>query len=313
MSCADDHDTESHAAEAAFWDMHEQRLPSLYARPHDWRLVPRLAESLLRPRHRFMRRVMRRHAADVGTLLDVGCGNGWFCHAAARAGIHAIGVDVSEVKIEAARRLAREQGVESSCEFHVRDIAEFSPPSPVDLIVSLGSLHHLPDLEHVLPAILERTLRRGGLVLLCEPHHEGMAPWLEKFVTWFANFRGGAYFDTDLYARATSGDAATDVNVRGESPAGREFFGTQVAMADVVRTLGLEALEVRFFFYAAGHLANIGYVYMRLRLVRALTRLASPLLAELDAMLCRWPRIARHAGEAVWTGRWCGPSDRRDG
>ena len=83
-------------AEGRFWDLQEERIESLYARPHDWRFVPALAERIIAPRIAALERIIGADRARFGSLLDIGCGNGWFCHAAAKRGIKSIGVDLSE-------------------------------------------------------------------------------------------------------------------------------------------------------------------------------------------------------------------------
>ena len=102
-----DHDAQKQQLlqkEARFWDEQEEQIGRLYARPHDWRFVPKLADIIIRPRVKTLLRLIDSHRGQIRSLLDVGCGNGWFCHAMAKRGIHSIGVDLSAKKIETARR-----------------------------------------------------------------------------------------------------------------------------------------------------------------------------------------------------------------
>src|SRR5206468_3389055 len=103
--------------EERFWDLQEERIASLYARPHDWRFVPALAARIVAPRERALERIIGANRERIGSLLDIGCGNGWFCHAAAKRGIRSVGVDLSEKKIESARAHARHAGLEELCAF----------------------------------------------------------------------------------------------------------------------------------------------------------------------------------------------------
>lgn len=99
------------------------------------------------------------------TVLDIGCGTGWLAAGLPRArpGLAVIGVDLSHGMIERARAAGAWP--------LLRADAQRLPlaTASVDLIVTRGILHHLPDV----PATLtewRRVLRpRGAVVLTCEP------------------------------------------------------------------------------------------------------------------------------------------------
>jgi len=291
--------------EARFWDEHEERIGLLYSRPHDWRFVPALADRIVRPRHRYLRKVLRRHKKEIGSLLDIGCGNGWFCHACAAMGIRSLGVDLSPKKIETARAEADRRGLTEQCRFFVGDVTEFEPGEKVDLLASNGSLHHIPALEEEFPKMVERLLRPEGLMLFSEPNHEGMPPWLQRFLTGLSESSlFGRWFDKEFYAQVAAGGSGggpgEGFDLRGESPAGLEFAGTHRTVGAVLKGLGYSLVEERFFHLFAGHLANAFYVFMKPRAVKLLFRALLPGLVLLDTRLCRSPRHARHAEEGVW-------------
>ncbi len=290
--------------EARFWDEHEEKISLLYSRPHDWRFVPALADRIVAPRYGYLRRVLARHRREIGSLLDIGCGNGWFCHAAAAMGIRSLGVDLSPRKIDAARERAERLGLGGMCRFFAADATEFDPGERVDLLASNGSLHHLPGLEEVFPAMVERLLRPGGLMLFSEPNHEGMPPGLRRFLTRLAGNRlFGRFFDLEFYAEVTAGRAGEGgggFDLRGESPAGLEFAGGHKTVGEVLKELGYPLVEERFFHLFAGHLANAFYVFMKPRAVKLLFRVLLPALVRLDTWMCRRPGKARYAEEGVW-------------
>jgi ubiquinone/menaquinone biosynthesis C-methylase UbiE len=99
------------------------------------------------------------------TVLDAGCGTGWLAAGLPRAlpGLSVIGVDLSPGMIDHARAAGAWP--------LVRADAQRLPlaTASVDLIVTRGVLHHLPDV----PAALtewRRLLRPGGAVVVtCEP------------------------------------------------------------------------------------------------------------------------------------------------
>jgi len=79
------------------------------------------------------------------TVLDMGCGTGAFAiHAAPHYGkVHA--VDVAKAMLGRARRKARKAGL-TNVEFHRGGFLSYEHAAgPVDAIVSVMALHHLPD------------------------------------------------------------------------------------------------------------------------------------------------------------------------
>ncbi len=290
--------------EARFWDEHEEKIGDLYARPHDWRFIPPLADRIVGPRHRYLKKVLVRHGKEIHSLLDIGCGNGWFCHACAGMGIRSLGVDLSPKKIETARAEAERKDLGDKCLFFVGDATRFDPGEKVDLLASNGSLHHIPDLEKEFPGMVEKLLRPGGLMLFSEPNHEGMPPGLQRFLTRLSNSSlFGGWFDKEFYAQVAGeggGQNPGGFDLRGESPAGLEFAGAHRTVGEVLKGLGYNLLEERYFHLFAGHLANAFYVFMKPRAVKLLFRAFLPGLVLLDTWMCRSPRLARHAEEGVW-------------
>jgi len=76
-------------------------------------------------------------------VLDVGCGWGSFViHAAARHGVNAVGITLSEHQAQLARERAREAGVADRVQFRVADYREVSD-GPFDAIASIGMVEHV--------------------------------------------------------------------------------------------------------------------------------------------------------------------------
>jgi ubiquinone/menaquinone biosynthesis C-methylase UbiE len=108
-----------------------------------------------------------RHAAGK-TVLDFACGDGDVALRAAAAGAHlAIGIDISAVSVQNARRAAIERGL-SDRTFFLRADCESTglPSSSVDVVICAGVLHHL-DVTRAFPEI-ERILAPGGRVIAFE-------------------------------------------------------------------------------------------------------------------------------------------------
>ncbi len=306
--------------EARFWDEQEEALDDLYAKPHDWRFIPEIADYVIKPKVKALMRIIGEHRDQVNSILDIGCGNGWFCHSCADNGIKAYGVDLSPKKVEAAAAAADDRGIGELCHFMASDIMELELPEKVDMITAHGSLHHLPDLEDKLPILIDRFLKPGGLMLFVEPHHEGMSPGIQKLVFSCANSKLiGNWFDKEHYVRVRGEDgggpapaedssdentkdaegATEEFNLRSESPAGLEFLGEEPDMGAIVQR-DYTLIEEKYFHYMSGHLTNAFYTYMKPAWVRGLWRLMLPFTIWLDDRLCRKPNYHKYAEEGLW-------------
>ncbi|MEW9337158.1 MULTISPECIES: SAM-dependent methyltransferase [Streptomyces] len=115
------------------------------------------------------------HALPRGDerVLDLGCGTAeWLLRAlATRPQLHAEGVDVSEVALTQARRSAGRLGVDERLVLHRQEAADFSPPQPYDLVISVGATHAFGGLLPTLAAA-RKHLAPGGRVLIGESFWE---------------------------------------------------------------------------------------------------------------------------------------------
>jgi SAM-dependent methyltransferase len=102
-------------------------------------------------------------------VLELGCGTGVVARALAASqgfGGRVVGLDQSPVLVEAARRLAAEEGLGSRVEFRVGDAhAPGLPEASVDAVLAHTLLSHVTDPAAVLAAAA-RVLRPGGLVAI---------------------------------------------------------------------------------------------------------------------------------------------------
>lgn len=305
--------------EAAFWDRQEEVIDTLYERPHDWRFIPDFANRIFRPKFRFIEKWGGRLGSEIKTCLDIGCGNGWFCHMLAESNVRSIGCDLSPKKIDTARATAKELGFERLCTFFAGDIMDLEIPEKVDLLTAHGSLHHFPNLAEILPILVEKFLRPGGYMLFCEPNHEGMSPGMERFLMRLANSeRMGKHFDKEFYFEVSGRRLAgvtvpdpppppadpaagegTEFKVRGESPAGLAFFGEEPDMAEILKAR-YDVVDEKYFLYFIGHMTNAFYVYMKTPWMKRLYRLLFPILNVIDSFLCRFSKFNRWAEEGAW-------------
>jgi len=114
----------------------------------------------------FVRKIARLEATH-GRALDVGCGSGLLSIELSRAvsGLHIVGVDLSPLMLDLARRNARAAGADG-IEFVQAD-AKALPfeDGTFDLVFSQHTLHHIPE-PRVLLAEMERVAKVGGYVCL---------------------------------------------------------------------------------------------------------------------------------------------------
>ncbi|HYM45430.1 MAG TPA: cyclopropane-fatty-acyl-phospholipid synthase family protein [Solirubrobacteraceae bacterium] len=77
-------------------------------------------------------------------LLDVGCGWGSFVlHAAARHGVHAVGITLSPNQAELARRRVAKAGLEDQVEIRLGDYRDLGGGEHYDAIASIGMVEHV--------------------------------------------------------------------------------------------------------------------------------------------------------------------------
>jgi len=111
--------------------------------------------------------------ALTGALLDAGCGTGEHTILAARLGARALGVDISTVAIETARRKATERGVEAR--FRVFDALQLDTLDEIfDTVVDSGLFHVFDDTarDRYIAAV-HAVLRPGGhFHLMCFSDHQ---------------------------------------------------------------------------------------------------------------------------------------------
>ena len=106
-------------------------------------------------------------------VLDLGCGFGWFCRWARRAGAaHVLGLDVSENMLARARATDPDAAVTyARADLETLDL----PPASVDLAYSSLALHYIAELEGLV-AQIRRALAPGGRLVASVEHPIYTAP-----------------------------------------------------------------------------------------------------------------------------------------
>lgn len=103
-------------------------------------------------------------------VLEIGCSSGWLALEMARRGAHVEGLDVAEEAIRIAEGYAAAHPpTPGSVRYAVADINHLDlPADSYDLVVAVGVLHHLTEVEAVLGRV-QAALRPGGLLFVGDP------------------------------------------------------------------------------------------------------------------------------------------------
>lgn len=101
--------------------------------------------------------------AAGGRALDAGCGSGRHAHALAETYDEVFAADLSPALIETARLRRSHHRVR----YEALDLHHISDDSGFDLVVSMATLHHVPDLEKALQH-LRSLVRPGGTAVLVD-------------------------------------------------------------------------------------------------------------------------------------------------
>jgi 2-polyprenyl-3-methyl-5-hydroxy-6-metoxy-1,4-benzoquinol methylase len=142
-----------------------------------------------------------------GTVLDVGCGDGFFLRRLARAGYHGVGIDVSSAGIELAKNVLAEF---PQCEVHCAPIQEFRPDAAYPIATCGETLEHIEDDVAFLTQI-NRLLQPGGTLVLSVPIDISL--WTQHDVE-AGHFR--RYSKTELFEKLQrAGFAVEDYTVWG--------------------------------------------------------------------------------------------------
>lgn len=114
-------------------------------------------------------------------VLDIGCGPGDRLRYLPE--VEYVGFDLSERYVAAARRRFGTRG-----EFHCQDVCEVDPGTlgRFDLVLAMGIVHHLDDLQaYRLFELAETVLRPGGRLVTFDGCYTDDQPWIcRRLLSW---------------------------------------------------------------------------------------------------------------------------------
>jgi ubiquinone/menaquinone biosynthesis C-methylase UbiE len=116
---------------------------------------------------------------SLGILLDIGCGVGAAAEYLKGYYRKYIGIDQSSQMVDAARIFNRGN---PDAQFIAGNIKTFEcPDRSFDMVLSIGALHHMTDLDSVIKTLC-RLSKSGGIILVIEPHSANPAIQLLRSV-----------------------------------------------------------------------------------------------------------------------------------
>ena len=114
-----------------------------------------------------------------GRALDVGCGQGDHAVYLAQQGFSVVGIDFASAALDAARTRAEQAGVD--VELRQCDVTDYEAPSPFDVVLDSGCLHHLPRGKVSAYRLrLDEWLAPGGDYVLVHFAHRPRVLWVPK-------------------------------------------------------------------------------------------------------------------------------------
>lgn len=125
------------------------------AHPEEWRV-----------RRRSLQRVIRMLNDRPRTILEAGCGNGWFSARLAGAGHTVTGLDTGATELEQAKRVFSDRPITWILGDPWTDVL---PVRTFDLVLFAASIQYFPDL-HVLFHRCRELLKEDGEILIIDSH-----------------------------------------------------------------------------------------------------------------------------------------------
>jgi SAM-dependent methyltransferase len=145
---------------------------------------------------RWARRVkmLTRHVGPGMSVLELGCGIGYFTSELARSGADIVAVDVSHELLEIAKANCSAPNVR----YEIQNACELNYPEAVfDSVVGSSVLHHL-EIDEALHEIY-RVLKPGGTIYFTEPNMLNPQIAIQKNVPWVKRKVGDSPDETAFF------------------------------------------------------------------------------------------------------------------
>lgn len=210
-------------------------------------------------------RMLRSHGRPGMSIIDIGCGPGYYSLELARNGYQVTAIDIAEKAIKTAKETLESSPKESgfgSLEYKVASLDQIS--GSFDAVVFTGVIHHFEDPRDVVDRAL-RLLAPGGVFFCYEPCHErwrqtdaafvaliravlsATGNWYEPEVAgWVSQPNGWQSYVAEIHEEYVS---EKDKNERFQSPNDNASSGEQILEALRSRLTELEYKNQFSFIY----------------------------------------------------------------
>lgn len=112
------------------------------------------------------------------SVLDIGCGPGFYSITLAKAGAAKVmGIDFAKDMIDIARKTAQKENVQDICNFEVQDFNQLSAKEKYDYVIIMGVMDYISD---PFPFIQKTMKISNNKVLLSFPMDGGFLAWQRK-------------------------------------------------------------------------------------------------------------------------------------
>ncbi|AVY97956.1 SAM-dependent methyltransferase [Lelliottia sp. WB101] len=127
------------------------------------------------------------------TVIDLGCGYGWFCRCARELGAAQVtGVDISEKMLARAAELTADPAIT----YQRRDLEDVKlEDNSLDLVYSSLALHYLPELDTLFRHV-QRALKPGGSLVFSMEHPIYTCASRQG---WLTDDNGGRFWGVNQY------------------------------------------------------------------------------------------------------------------
>ena len=145
---------------------------------------------------RWARRVkmLSGHLRPEMSVLELGCGTGYFTRELARSGANVVAIDVSPELLE----IARANCSASNVRYEIQNAYQLSYPDAVfDSVVGSSVLHHL-EIEEAIVEIY-RVLKVGGTIYFTEPNMLNPQIAIQKNIPWVKRKLGDSPDETAFF------------------------------------------------------------------------------------------------------------------
>jgi len=221
-------------------------LPLYYDIAFDFRHIPRQSD--------FLEEVFRDITGrELESILDLGCGPGYYVEEFAKRGKRSTGIDISPEMIEYARR--KISGQHLTTELIVGDFLDFSLHDPVDMaILMLDSASYILTNDSFIKHLecVASNLNHGGLYFIEFPHPADVIKGEQRLKNHWVTQRNGIVVETnwgfpsdrvDTISQVTQTTVSMRITDRGETFEEREtspqkFYMAQEILA-IVRLSGV--------------------------------------------------------------------------